>query len=290
MKIALLVSGGLGLTILRDISASEYDLTAVFTNKNSTSIIDFCKKNKLPFFTKNPRGGAATDFIKSIDCDILLSVNYLYIVEKDLLQLPKQYAINLHGSLLPKYRGRTPHVWAIINGETEAGVTAHLMTEGVDEGDILEQRIVSISEDDTGADVLSKYQEIYPKLVESILQKAKTSELNPISQNESQATYFGKRTPADGRINWDWNKERIRNWIRAQAHPYPGAFAFYQEKQIGIHRADFDNLGFHYEQENGTILAVDNQSLTVKTCNGALRLSELKGAERLTFITNECLN
>lgn len=290
MKIALLVSGGLGLTILEDIAASEYELTAVFTNKNSTAIVDFCKKNSLPFFAKNPRNGAATNFIKNINCDILLSVNYLYIVEKNLLHLPRQYAINLHGSLLPKYRGRTPHVWAIINGEKEAGVTAHLMTEGVDEGDILEQKVIPISENNTGAEILSEYQKIYPKLVKSVLQKAKQGKLQPLAQDNSQATYFGKRSPADGRINWDWSKERIRNWVRAQAHPYPGAFAFYKEQKIGIHRADFSNNGFHYEQPNGTILASDNQSLIVKTCNGALRLSELTDTDNLTFIPNERLN
>ncbi|MFK7934874.1 MAG: methionyl-tRNA formyltransferase [Saprospiraceae bacterium] len=289
MKITLLVSGGLGYTILKDVYESKYELVAVFTNKTSSAIVDFCKKNNISFFAKNPRKGAANDFIKNINCDILLSVNYLYIVEKDLLQLPQQYAINLHGSLLPKYRGRTPHVWAIINGEKEAGVTAHLMTEGVDEGDILKQIKISISQNNTGAEILSEYQKIYPELVKVVLAKAVKGTLQPQVQDNSQATYFGKRTPEDGQINWDWSKERIRNWIRAQARPYPGAFTFYQNQKFSIHQAIFSSLGFNYDQPNGTLLSIDNQSLTVKTSNGALRLSELVNTEKITFVKNDCL-
>ncbi len=103
-----------------------------------------------------------------IHFDFILSVNYLFILEEDFLNRAK-FGINFHGSLLPKYRGRTPHVWAIINGEKEAGITAHLMNAKCDDGDIVKQVRVPIGIDDTGATILERYNEIYPELVRNVI-------------------------------------------------------------------------------------------------------------------------
>lgn len=209
---------------------------------------------------------------------MLLSINYLFIVENDLIQLPKKYAINIHGSLLPKYRGRTPHVWAIINGEKETGVTAHLMEAKVDEGAIVHQIRIPILEQDTGGNILEKYEEVYPQLIEKVLKDIKNNCINLIPQDESKATYFGKRTPEDGRINWHWSRERIRNWIRAQAKPYPGAFTYFEENQqrLVIHKAQFSERGFHYQMENGRILETGDDHMVIKTSNGSLRIFEME--------------
>ena len=154
------------------------------------------------------------------------------------------YAINIHGSLLPKYRGSTPHVWAIINGEKEAGITAHFIDESVDNGDIVHQIKVPIQDDDTGAMILKKYNQQYPLLIKKILIDIKCDSLKVRAQDATKATYFGKRTPEDGHINWNWSKERIRNWIRAQAHPYPGAFFFINNVKVIVNKASFCDLGF----------------------------------------------
>ena len=95
-------------------------------------------------------------------------------------------------------------------------------------------------------------------------------------QNAALATYFEKRTPADGRINWNWQRERIRNWIRAQAAPYPGAFFYLANKQVVVHLAAYSDLGFRQIQPNGTLLETGSDYVIVKTPNGALRLSELE--------------
>lgn len=283
LSICLLVSGGLGLRVLGQVYESPHRLAGVFTDKKSTEIIAFCKAHQIPVFAGNPRKGKAATFIQGISCEILLSVNYLFLIEKDLIDLPTRYAINIHGSLLPKYRGRTPHVWAIINGEKETGVTAHLMDEEVDNGKIVQQVVVPIEAEDTGGKVLEKFWKIYPQLVERILADIEADRIEPKTQEISEAVYFGKRTPADGQINWDWSKARIRNWVRAQAKPYPGAFTFYEGKKLIVHRVDFSNLGYHYEQANGTILAIGEGTLIVKTPNGALQLSQLETAEALSF-------
>jgi len=282
-SICLLASGHLGFQVLQHLYDSPYQLVAVFTDKRSTNITDFCAKQEIPVFIGNPRNGKARSFIKTIDCEVLLSVNYLFIVEEDLLRIPKQYAINLHGSLLPKYRGRTPHVWAIINGEKETGVTAHLMQAEVDSGAIVRQIRLPIHEMDTGAAILAKFNTLYPDLVDAVLADVAENKVQLVAQDDSQATYFGKRTPADGQIDWSWGKERIVNWVRAQAKPYPGAFAFYEGKKVTIHKAAFSAQGFHFEDENGLILAVLPEGIIVKTPTGALLLSELEMENSIVF-------
>jgi methionyl-tRNA formyltransferase len=99
-----------------------------------------------------------------IETDLILSINYLFLLDEEMIsKLP--LAINIHGSLLPKYRGRTPHVWSIINGETKTGVTAHIIDADCDTGDIVKQIVVPIEKDDTGATILEKYEKIYPELL-----------------------------------------------------------------------------------------------------------------------------
>lgn len=279
MSVCLLASGGLGLKILQHIFHWRHDLVAVFTDKGSEEIISFCENNQIPLFAGNPRNGKADDFIKRIECEVLLSVNYLFIIEDDLIRLPKKYATNIHGSLLPKYRGRTPHVWAIINGEKETGITAHLIDNEVDNGDIIMQLKIPIGEEDTGGDILKKFNEQYPVIVKKLLEDISDNRIHLKEQDQTKATYFGKRTPDDGLINWHWCRERIRNWIRAQAKPYPGAFTFYKDKKMIIHHCSFSDYGFHYEQTNGTILKADQNALLVKTPNGVLCIDDIEFEE-----------
>jgi len=274
--ICLLVSGNLGQTVFQYLYEKNFPIQSVMTNRTSDSIIEFAQQKNIPIFIGNPRKGKASTFIQStIDCDILLSVNYLYIIEKDLIDVAKKYAINIHGSLLPKYRGRTPHVWAIINGEKETGITAHLIDPLVDKGDIIEQMFIPIKETDTGGMILQKYATVYPTFIAMVLEIAQSDQMKLQIQNEREASYFGKRTPADGQINWSWCKERIYNWIRAQAKPYPGAFTFLKKQKIIIHKAIFSKAGFHQNQANGTILKSGDQ-IIIKTPNGALEISDLE--------------
>lgn len=284
-----MLSGNLGLETLKSLT-SEFQLVCIFTDGGSGGIIQYAQKQDIDCFVGNPRGGRAASFISGKAIDVLLSVNYLFLIENDLIKWPTLGAINLHGSLLPKYRGRTPHVWAIINNEKETGVTAHLMALGCDEGDILKQREVAIGPEDTGADILKKYEKVYPELIREVLNDVQTGNLEPLKQDESKATYFGKRTPADGQINWEWQKERIRNWVRAQANPYPGAFTWLGSEKVIIDRIEYDDYGFDQSMDNGLILT--SRPLRVKTPNGAIRVTSMrakhptfKAADR--FIVNE---
>ena len=287
-SIILLCSGNLGDIALKYIHPKK-QLSFVFTDRGSTSIIQYCSKNNIPFFAGNPRKEKAKAVIKNLGCNVLLSVNYLFIVETDLLSVACDYAINFHGSLLPKYRGRTPHVWAIINGEKETGVTAHLMSEGVDDGKIVKQVPVLVEDNDTGFSILQKFISLYPSLIEEVLNDIAQHKITLIEQDHIKATYFGKRTPADGEINWNWHRERIRNWIRAQSAPYPGAFTYYEEEKLIIHEMTYSDMGFNYQDRNGLILQSDPE-LIIKTPNGAIKLINIENKISLIFETGKFLS
>lgn len=278
MNYCICVSGALGLTVLLQLVASPITIKCVLTDRHSDGIIDCCKEQELPVFAGNPRNGKAVGWLdeQKIKFENLLSINYLFILEPDILDKVSGFAVNFHGSLLPKYRGRTPHVWAIINGEKEAGVTAHLMNTYCDDGDIVRQVVVPIEEEDTGAIILEKYKALYPGLVLQVVEDIEKGNVECRKQDVSKATYFGKRTPDDGQINWNWQKERIRNWVRAQANPYPGAFTFLNEQKIIINKIEYSDLGFQDTMENGLVVAVIDGKPFVKTQNGVVKLVDFE--------------
>tara|TARA_B110000003_G_scaffold29053_1_gene27412 strand:- start:3048 stop:3908 length:861 start_codon:yes stop_codon:yes gene_type:complete len=274
MVLGVLTSGNLGHNTLIQIE-SKFVIGFVLTDSNSIKIIDFCQAKKIPFYCGNPRNNRLYKFIKNISVDIIISINYIFLIEKDIIDHSNKLTFNIHGSLLPKYRGRTPHVWAIINNEKETGITAHKIDEGCDTGDIIDQIVISIDISDTGNDILEKFKKHYFKLVCDIISKFKNNELKFRKQNEKFATFFGKRTPSDGKIDWDWQKERIHNWVRAQTNPYPGAFTFFENNKIIIDEVKFSEIGYDSKIENGVVI-VNEPNIIVKTPNGALELIKLR--------------
>jgi methionyl-tRNA formyltransferase len=155
---------------------------------------------------------------------IIYSFYYRNLLPETALRTAPLGAYNLHGSLLPAYRGRAPVNWMLANGEREAGVTLHHMVARADAGDIVGQRAVAIDDSDTA---LTLYRKLVP------LGVALLTEMHPLivagraprrPQDLSRGSYFGRRRPEDGRIDWRWPARRIFNLVRAVTHPYPGAF------------------------------------------------------------------
>lgn len=277
LKICILVSGNLGFTLLKHLYKRE-DLIihSVFTNKKSEEIVTFCKEFTIPCFSGNPRNGKSLEFRSHLKTrpDVILSINYLFLIEDDLISYPLKYAINVHGSLLPKYRGRTPHVWSIINGEKETGITAHFITSECDKGAIVAQKEIPILDTDTGGSILKKYNEVYPVLIDDVIEKIMSGNLEDCltEQDETKATYYPKRTPEDGEIDWNWQKERIFNWVRAMAPPeYPGAFFFDDGRKVIVEKIEFSQTGFPQGTENGKVIMRDRNSYVIKTSNGCVK-------------------
>ncbi len=178
-----------------------------------------------------------TERIRAMKPDVIFSFYYRNMIKEEILKMPRLGAFNIHGSLLPKYRGRVPINWAVLHGETETGATLHHMVKRADAGDIVDQEPVPIGPDDTAFDVFNKVtlaaRAVLERQLDDIL--AGTAPRKP--QDESQAAYFGGRKPEDGRIDWTQGSDRIYNLIRAVTHPYPGAFTEARGKRFFIWKA-----------------------------------------------------
>jgi methionyl-tRNA formyltransferase len=277
MNYCVCASADYGYTVLKTLFEKGLDIVCILTNKKSPDIIELAEKNNTPYFAGNPREGKAFEWIKQngFEFDNILSVNYLFILEGDVLSLAKKNAVNIHGSLLPRYRGRTPTVWSVINGEKEIGVTAHLMNEQCDDGDIIRQEVLTIGPDETAGMVDDRFFEMYPSFVWKVVQDVESGNFPRIKQDPKLATYFGRRTPDMGEINWDWQKERIHNWVRAQAQPwFPGAFTYCNGEKVIINKITYSTLGFIYDMPNGLVVSIEDGHPMVKTPNGIIRLEE----------------
>jgi methionyl-tRNA formyltransferase len=179
----------------------------------------------IPIFT--PEKVNTPEWIEKIAAlrpDLILSVYYRNMISTKILQLPRLGAFNMHGSLLPKFRGRAPINWAVLHGESRLGMTLHRMVRAPDAGAIVDQEGVTIGSRDTAAEAFRKVlpcaRQVLLRQIDALL--AGTAKETP--QNDAQATYFSGRTPDDGRIFWTQTTRQIFNLIRAVADPYPGAF------------------------------------------------------------------
>ncbi len=156
--------------------------------------------------------------------DFLFSFYYRHMLGAELLAIPSRGAYNLHGSLLPKYRGRVPVNWAVLYGETETGVSLHRMTVKPDAGDLVDQQAVPIGPNDTAAEVFARMVPAAGILLDRALPQLAAGTAVHTPLDLSQGSYFGGRCPEDGRIDWSASAQAIHNLIRAVAPPYPGAF------------------------------------------------------------------
>ncbi len=277
INLVVFASGILGLKMLEYLH-SFVIIDFVATDRKSEEIIKFVKREKINHFIGKPNTEELFLELEKLDSKILFSINYLFLLDKKIFEL-FEYPINFHGSLLPKYRGRTPHIWSIINNEKYTGISAHFIVEGCDEGDVIFQKKILIDEQVTGAKLLSTYQEEYPEIINIVLEMISENKVNRLTQNHFEATIFPKRSPEDGVIEWSWQKERIYNWIRALSYPYPGAFSYYMNEKIIIDKIKFSNIGFDAVTENGSIISVNMQNNPiVKVQNGTIEIIKIRNS------------
>lgn len=220
--------GSLGAICLQTLLNIGYKVGFVLTHSSndSFSVQKICESAGIEHTIHDIRKKEVPELakIENKHQKLMISVNYRYILPPELLNAFR-LSLNLHGSLLPKYRGRTPHVWAIINGERETGVTCHLMEATVDTGAIVHQIPLNIEEKDTGGTLLKKFEQIYPDCLKHSLNKINAS-VSFTPQDESKATYFGKRIPEMGYIDFTKDMQSAVDFIRAQTKPYPGAYCY----------------------------------------------------------------
>ena len=172
----------------------------------------------------DPNAPEIVERVRDLRPDFLFSFYYRLMLGARLLAIPGRGAFNMHGSLLPKYRGRVPVNWAIIHGETETGATLHEMVEKPDAGRIVDQEAVPILPDELAADVFGKVTGAAERVLRRSLPKLVDGSAVLRAQDLSRGGYFGGRRPEDGRIDWSASAKRVHDLVRALAPPYPGAF------------------------------------------------------------------
>ncbi len=172
----------------------------------------------------DPNAPEIVEKIRDLRPDFLFSFYYRLMLGAPLLAIPGRGAFNMHGSLLPKYRGRVPVNWAIIHGETETGATLHEMVEKPDAGRIVDQEAVAILPDEPAVEVFGKVSAAAERVLRRSLPKLADGSAVLRAQDLSQGGYYGGRRPEDGRIDWSASAKRVHDLVRAVAPPYPGAF------------------------------------------------------------------
>ena len=241
-RVVLCAYSEVGAVCLETLLRLKANLVGVFTyaddpeeNTWFRSVETIAKKAQIPVYT--PEG-----FDNPEDCrrllelkpDLLLSCYYRHLLPKELLEAPSLGAWNMHGSLLPKYRGRACINWALLKGEIETGVTLHAMTEKPDQGDILGQERVPIPRYYTGLDLSLGCAAAAGRLLRRSWKSLLSGNPSCTPQDLGQASYFGGRKPEDGRIDWSASAEEIYNLVRAVTQPWPGAFTTWGEKKLFI--------------------------------------------------------
>jgi len=182
------------------------------------------------------------ELIKEYDPELILVVGWYYNIPEKILSIPRLGSLGIHGSLLPKYRGNAPFVWAMINGEKETGVSLFYFDDGIDTGNIAAQISIPIEKTDTIKHILEKAEVASVKILKETLPLLADGQLIPRKQNHEEATSFAKRTPADGLIDWNLSIQQINDFIRAQTKPYPGAFTIINNKKVIIWDACIEEM------------------------------------------------
>ncbi|MCT8347647.1 bifunctional UDP-4-amino-4-deoxy-L-arabinose formyltransferase/UDP-glucuronic acid oxidase ArnA [Photorhabdus temperata] len=276
MKAIIFAYHDIGCVGINALTKAGFDIQAVFTHTDNptenhffSSVARLSADLALPVFApENVNHPLWIERIREMKPDVIFSFYYRDMLSEDILSLASAGAFNLHGSLLPKYRGRAPINWAILHGETETGVTLHKMVLKPDAGDIVAQHKVAIAKTDTSLILHGKMREAAEKLLDQVLPQIKAGTYTATPQDEKQATYFGRRTAADGEIDWNKSATEINNLIKAVTEPYPGAFTFLGDRKMTIWQASV--LNKTHNKQPGTILSV--APLIIACGQGALEI------------------
>ena len=222
-----------GVRCLSVLLAHGVDVVRVVTHQDSPnetiwfdSVAELAARHGIPVITPDePNDPAVVAELTALQPDFVFSFYYRLMLKAPLLALPRQGAWNMHGSLLPKYRGRVPVNWAIIHGERETGATLHRMLEKPDAGDIVAQQAVPILPDDTAFEVFNKVTLAAEMALDRALPDLLAGRAAATPQDLAAGSYFGGRKAEDGRIDWTRPAAEVHNLIRAVAPPYPGAYS-----------------------------------------------------------------
>ena len=284
MKVVFMGTPDFAVPTLEKIIEAGHEVLAVVTQPDKAKgrgkkvifspVKEKAMEHNLPVY--QPRRAREPEFIdqmRELNPDVMVVVAFGQILPKDILDIPKYGCVNVHASLLPKYRGAAPIQWAVINGEAVSGVTTMQMDVGLDTGDMLLKVEVPLADDETGGSLFDKLSTLGGELLIETLVKIEAGDIHPEKQDDSQAGEYA-RTLDKALGNVDFTKSAIvlERLIRG-LNPWPSAYTFYNGKTMKLWKAEVVPGG---DMQPGQILSVDKQSFTVQTGEGALRILELQ--------------
>ncbi|MCS7281417.1 MAG: formyltransferase [Desulfobacterota bacterium] len=279
MKAVVFAYHEIGYVCMEELLNAGVEIPLLFTHEDDPSEnIWFrpprilAEKYKIPYVVPTSlKDEKWLSIVRKENPDYIFSFYYRYIIPKEYLSIPKVAPLNLHGSLLPKYRGRQPANWVLINGETETGVTLHIMEEKPDTGPIVAQKRVIIEFEDDISTLNQKLVEAARSLMREVLPDLKLKKIVSVPQS-GPSSYFSKRKPEDGLILWEKDAISLYNLVRAVTHPYPGAFTFFGGRKLYIWKAYPKDEEHSFKP--GTV--VSETPFFVATGRGFLRLDRVQ--------------
>ena len=245
MRAVVFAYHDVGVDCLKALLAAGIQVDLVVTHEDDPnenvwfgSVSKLCAEKHIPYVTPS-----ATELqslipqLQTLSPDYIFSFYYRNMIPAEILACANIAALNMHGSLLPKYRGRAPVNWAILHGETKTGATLHVMEMKPDAGDIVGQTEVNIGPDETATEVFAKVSHAAVKVMNTVLPQLIQGNVPRKANPLSQGSYFGGRKPSDGQICWDQTAFQVHNLVRAVAPPYPGAFSDWQGQTMIVARS-----------------------------------------------------
>ncbi|MFJ4609917.1 methionyl-tRNA formyltransferase [Streptomyces griseus] len=233
-----------GHRTLQALLDSEHTVVLVVTHPKSKhayekiwsdSVADLAEEHGVPVLIRErPDDEELFERLKEADADIIVANNWRTWIPPRIFGLPRHGTLNVHDSLLPKYAGFSPLIWALINGESEVGVTAHLMDKELDAGDIVRQEAIAVGPTDTATDLFHRTVDLIAPVTIGALDLIASGQTEFTPQDRSRATFFHKRAAEDIRIDWNWPAEDLERLIRAQSAPYPSAFTFHRGRRLEV--------------------------------------------------------
>jgi methionyl-tRNA formyltransferase len=286
MKIVFFGTSEFAIPALRALIDSRHEVLAVVTQpdrKRGRRLVLSPPQTKVLAETKGipvyqPVDASSAESVKylaKLNADLFVVVSFGQILKKELLIIPKLYAINLHGSLLPRYRGAAPTNWAIINGDSESGVTIMRMNERLDEGDIILKHAVRIDENDTNMTLSEKLSEMGAKSLLEAIDLIEKGKVAFEKQDDSLATYAPKLKKEDGLIDWKEPAARIHNKVRGFL-PWPSAYIHYGKKILKVLKTHLIEAPDQLPGKPGEVIAINEDGIRVRCGSGSILIAHLQ--------------
>ena len=283
MKIIFMGTPDFAVPALKALIASRHEVTAVYTKPDQEAgrgrkivfppVKEAALEAGIPVFQPEKLGKSAVEEMRTIPADVIVVAAYGKILRPSVLNMTRFGCLNIHASLLPKYRGAAPIQWAVLNGEKESGVTIMQMNEGLDTGDILYQERITLSEDETSGSLFDKLAQMGGPALLHVLDLIEEGTLQPVPQGESPTDYARMLVKEDGIIDFTKTAEENECFIRGM-FPWPSAQATFRGKSVRIYKAEA--VEDHSDARPGTVSSVTKHGFTIRCGEGALNILSLQ--------------